>query len=73
MVPQDVPLQPLPTTLQETPVLEVPRTVVENCWLPPITTSTAVGEIYTDTGPVISTVARPDLLPSATEVAVTVI
>jgi hypothetical protein len=37
-----------------------------------MTTSTAVGEMLTDTAPLMVSLALPDLLLSATEVAVTV-
>ena len=71
-MPQAVPVQPLPATLHETLVLEVPPTVAMNCWLLPITTCAETGAMLTDTGPIMVTVARPDLVPSATEVAITV-
>ena len=72
-VPHDVPLQPLPATLQLTPVFEEPLTEAENCRLPPTTTTALVGEMLIETGPEIVTVALPDLDGAATEVAVTVI
>ena len=72
-MPQDAPLQPLPATLQLTPVFDEPLTEAENCWPPPTTTTALVGEMLTATGPEILTVALPDLDGSATEVAVTVI
>jgi hypothetical protein len=72
MEPHAAPLQPAPTTLQETPVFEVPLTVAVNCWVPPITTWTAAGAMFTDIGPLMLTVALADLVLSATEVAVIV-
>jgi hypothetical protein len=72
MLPQAAPLQPVPVTLQETLVLEMPLTVAVNCWLPPITTCAETGAMLTDTGPLTVTVAWPVLALSATEVAVTV-
>ena len=71
-MPQAVPLHPVPTTLHETLVLEVPLTVAVNCWLLPITTCADTGAMLTDTGPAMLTVAWPALVLSATEVAVTV-
>ena len=72
MVPQAVPLQPLPATLQETFLFDVPLTVAENCCEPPTITWAVVGEIDMETGPVMVTVAVPDFEGSATEVAFTV-
>jgi hypothetical protein len=70
MEPQAAPLQPAPTILQETLVFEVPLTVAVNCWLPPMTTLTAAGVTLTEIGPAMLTVALPDFVLSATEVAV---
>ena len=50
-MPQDAPLQPLPATLQLTPVFDEPLTEAENCWPPPTTTTALVGEMLTATGP----------------------
>jgi hypothetical protein len=55
-----------------TPVFWDPVTVAVNCCCPPVTTCTADGETLTATGGMIVTVALADLVPSATEVAVTV-
>jgi hypothetical protein len=48
----------------------MPVTAAENCWLPPTTTCTETGDILTETGPAIVTIALPDLALSATDVAV---
>ena len=72
MVPHAAPLQPEPARLQETLVLEVPVTVAVNCWLLPITTWTESGAMLTETVSLMVTVAWPDLVLSATEVAVIV-
>ena len=47
-------------------------TVALNCCLAPVTTWALLGEITTDTGGTIVIVAVPDLVVSATEVAVNV-
>lgn len=70
--PQEAPLQPGPVTLQFTAVFVVPVTVALNCCVLLSVTCTLAGEMLTATGPVIVTRALPDLLVSATEVAVTV-
>jgi hypothetical protein len=70
-VPHAVPLQPLPVTLHETALLDVPLTVAENWWEPPMTTCAELGEMLTEIGPLMVTVAVPDFEGSATEVAVT--
>jgi len=50
----------------------VPLTVAVNCWLLPITTWTESGAMLTEIGSLMVTVAWPLLVPSETEVAVTV-
>jgi hypothetical protein len=53
-----------------TAVLLVFETVAENCWLAPVSTFADVGEMLTETGGIIVTVAVLDFVVSATEVAV---
>ena len=69
--PQAAPLQPMPATLHDTAVFVVPLTVAENCLLLPMTTWTATGSMLTDIVSLMLTVALPDLVLSATEIAVT--
>jgi len=71
ILPHVAPVQPLPLTLQVTAVLLVPLTVTRNCRLALIPTFAVAGEIVTATGGIIVTDAVPDLVESATEVAVT--
>jgi hypothetical protein len=72
MVPQPEPAHPVPLTLQLTAVLVVPVTVAENCRVCPSVNCAVIGEIVTPICCVISRLAVPDLVVSATEVAVTV-
>ena len=59
---------------QVTAVLLLPLTLAENCWLFPVCSEAAVGEIVSDTtGAALTvTVAEADLVVSAALVAVTV-
>jgi hypothetical protein len=68
-VPQALPEQPLPATLQVTAVFVVLITAVINCWVFPATTCAAVGETVIATGGRMVTVADAVLELSATEVA----
>jgi hypothetical protein len=52
--------------------LPVPVTVAVNCCCAPVTTFAVDGETATDVGGTTVTVAEPDLVVSACEVAVTV-
>ena len=63
-VPQEDPEQPLPVTLQVTAVLVVLRTVAVNCWVFAATTCAEVGEMETETGGRMVTVADADLVVS---------
>jgi hypothetical protein len=63
-VPQEDPEQPLPVTLQVTAVLVVLRTVAVNCWVLAATTCAEVGEMETETGGRMVTVADADLVVS---------
>jgi len=71
-VPQALPEQPAPLRLHATAVFVVLTTVAANCCVFPATTFAVVGEILTITGRTTVTVALPDFVESATEVAVTV-
>jgi len=71
-VPQALPEQPLPATLQVTAVFVVLITVAVNCWVFPATTCAVVGEMLTATGGRMVTVADAALVLSATAVAVTI-
>ena len=71
IVPQAAPVQPLPATLQDTALFDVPLTVAVNCWWPPMRSCAVVGDIVSETGGMIVTDAVADLVGSATEVAVT--
>lgn len=73
IVPQVLPLQPMPVTFQVTAVFAVPVTVAVNCRWPPVLTCALLGEMLTLIGaPVlIVTVADADRVGSATKVAVT--
>lgn len=64
-------MHPLPETLHVTAVLLVFKTVAVNCSCCPVRTWAVVGEMLTETGGMIVTVAVPDFVGSATEVAVT--
>ena len=70
MDPHAAPLHPLPATLHDTAVFDVPVTVAANCWWPPVRSCAVAGEIATETGGMIVTEAVADFVASATEVAV---
>ena len=72
IVPHPLPEQPVPITLQLTPVFEVPLTLALNCCVWPSATFAEVGEIVMPTCSVTVTEALADLFRSATDVAVTV-
>jgi hypothetical protein len=63
-------VQPLPATLHDTVVFDVPMTVAVNCWWPPVRSCAVAGETITETGGTIVTEAVADFVGSATEVAV---
>ncbi len=71
-VPQAAPLQPVPETLHVTAVSVLPLTVAENCCWVPVTSCTLVGETLMVTEVLIDTVAVPNCVASATEIAFTV-
>ena len=71
-MPQPDPEQPVPLTLQLTAVFSVPVTVALNCWVCPSVTFAEVGEMLTPICAVTVTVALPDLVESAADVAVIV-
>ena len=73
IVPQVLPLQPMPLTPQVTAVLAEPVTVALNCCCAPVLTWAPLGEMLTLTGaPVLTvTVAEADRVGSASRVAVT--
>jgi hypothetical protein len=60
-----------PLADQVTLVLELPLTAAANCCDPPVVSDTETGEIVIATAAVTVTAAEPDLLESATLVAVT--
>lgn len=68
--PQLEPEQPLPETLHDTDVLELPVTCAENCREADGASLAEVGEIVTLTTRTTVTVALADLVGSATDVAV---
>jgi hypothetical protein len=70
-VPQALPEQPGPETVQFTALFVVPVTVALNCCVAPVITVAVVGEMVTAIWLVIVTMAVPDLLGSACDVAVT--
>jgi len=72
MVPQAPPLQPAPETDHVTAEFAVPVTVAVNCCCVPVVTLTVAGDTETATGGITVTVALPDFVWSACEVAVTV-
>jgi len=72
IVPQAVPAHPLPVTLHVTAVLEEFETLAVNCLVLPTNTDAVVGEMETETGKEIVTIADADFEVSAFEVAVTV-
>ena len=69
MVPHAAPEQPAPVRLHVTLVFEVPVTVAVNCCWPPARTVAVFGETLTATGGTIVTVAVPDFVGSANDVA----
>jgi hypothetical protein len=71
IVPQVAPAHPAPERLHVTAVSELPFTVAENCCCAPVSSCMVVGETLTVTGVLIEIVAVPDLVPSASDVAVT--
>ncbi len=71
-VPHAEPVQPVPLTVQATAVLVLPLIVAWNCRCAPTVTSAVAGEMATDIGTAIFTLAGADLLVSACDVAVTV-
>jgi hypothetical protein len=70
-MPQLLPEQPEPLTLQLTALFEVPVTLTWNCCCVPRATIAVVGETVTTTGAMMVTVAEAEALISATDVAVT--
>jgi hypothetical protein len=73
ILPQLLPEHPAPLTLHVTAVLDEPVMLERNCCVVPTVTIAVVGEIVTTTGTIMVTVAVPVVVPSATDVAVTVI
>src|SRR5271157_4119133 len=73
MVPQDGATQPIPVMLHVTAVLLVPVTVAVNCCCAPVFTEMLFGATVTaiGIGEVIVTVAEPDMVGYASNVAVT--
>ena len=71
MVPQVDPVQPVPFKLQVTAVFDVPETVAVNCCLAPSKTCAVAGETVTTIGATTVTIAVPDLVGSACDVAMT--
>ena len=71
-MPQLLPEQPAPLTLQVTAVFNEPATLDRNCCVVLNATIAVVGETVTTTGTITVTVALPVVLPSATDVAITV-
>jgi hypothetical protein len=71
MCPQFEPVQPVPATLHNTDVLELPVTCAENCREAEAAIVAEVGEMVILTPGTIVTVALADLVGSATDVAVT--
>ena len=69
--PQLEPAQPVPETLQDTDVFELPVTCAENCPEAEGASLAEVGEMVTLTSGTMVTVALADLVGSATDVAVT--
>src|ERR1019366_1561302 len=72
IVPQAVPEQPVPLILQVTLVLLLPVTVALNCACCPVVSCAVVGETETTILTAIITVAEPERVGSAWEVALTV-
>ena len=71
IAPQPEPLHPVPETLHDTVVFELPVTCTENCWEAEGRSFAEVGEIVILTPGTMVTVALADLAGSATDVAVT--
>ena len=71
MVPQEVPLQPLPFTLHVTAVFVVFAMLAMYCCCAPVTTCAEVGDNVTWSAASIVTDALADFVGSATEVAIT--
>jgi hypothetical protein len=69
IVPQAAPLQPLPATLHDTVVFDVPVTFAVNCCLLPLRSCAVIGKTAIETGGTMVTVADADFVGSATEVA----
>ncbi len=72
IVPQVTPLHPEPVTLHNTTVLDVPVTVAVKETCPPSFTCVDVGDTAIVTAAPMPTVAVPDWVGAATEVALTV-
>ena len=72
MMPHADPEQPVPLTLQVTPVSVVPVTLAMNCWVAPSAICAEVGDMLTPIFCEIVTVAELDFVESATDVDVTV-
>jgi hypothetical protein len=72
MLPQAVPEQPDPLTLQVTALFVLPETLARNCCCWPTVTISLVGDIVTATGTMMVTVAEAFVSPSVIAVAVTV-
>jgi hypothetical protein len=72
MPPQVVPLQPLPEILQTTTGLAPPVTLALNCTCPPGFTCAELGVTLIVVAALRLTVAVPDWLGAATDVALTV-
>jgi hypothetical protein len=71
IVPQAVPLQLVPDSVQATAVFDAPVTDAVNCCVDPAVTDTSVGVTMTTVVGTIMTPADADLVGSATLVAVT--
>lgn len=71
MVPQALPVQPAPLTVQVTLVGRLLSVALNCCWCP-ATTFAVVGKIETDTGERMVTIADADLVGSAVRIAVMV-
>ena len=71
IVPQAVPLQPVPDTAQVTAVFDVPATGAANCCVDPAVTDTLVGVTVTVVVGTMVTSADSDMVGSATLVTTT--
>jgi hypothetical protein len=71
-VPHAAPEQPVPVTVQLTPVVKLPVTVAVNCFCAPTSTWAEVGEMLIPSCWEIVTMAVLDFMESATDLAVTV-